>query len=106
MAQGKDGWLPRYSGGLRPPFHQLTRSPAVPDIPQSSFEPRDRIRVQRGTSRNQYTPASLTELSHFEGLTGDKPFRISEGYPRVFTTGKGAAAYFGGIWEALIRGGG
>src|SRR5437868_69319 len=60
MAQGKDVWLPRYSGWLRPPFHRLTRSPAVPDIQQSSFELRDRIRVQRGTSRNQYTPASLS----------------------------------------------
>jgi hypothetical protein len=48
----------------------------------------------------------LARPSQFEGLTGAKPFRISEGYPRVFTTEKGAATYFGGIWEALIRGGG
>ena len=48
----------------------------------------------------------LTRPSQFEGLTGAKPFRISEGYPRVFTTEKGGATYFGGIWEALIRGGG
>src|ERR1035441_3752 len=31
----------------------------------------------------------LTRPSQFEGLTGAKPFRISEGYPRVFTTEKG-----------------
>src|SRR5437762_2148512 len=67
MAQDKDGWLPRYSRWLRPPFHQLTRNPAVPDIQQSSFEPRDRIRVQRGTSRNQYTPASISTRSRNYG---------------------------------------
>ena len=31
----------------------------------------------------------LARPSQFEGLTGAKPFRISEGYPRVFTTEKG-----------------
>src|ERR1035441_3658576 len=31
----------------------------------------------------------LTRTPQFEGLTGAKPFRISEGYPRVFATEKG-----------------
>src|ERR1039458_8141258 len=30
----------------------------------------------------------LTRLSHFAGFIGAKPFRISEGYPKVFTTEK------------------
>jgi hypothetical protein len=47
----------------------------------------------------------LAQPSHLEGLTGGKPFRISGGYPEVFTTREGAA-YFDWIWEALIRGGG
>ena len=50
--------------------------------------------------------SALAQSSQFEGLTGAKPFRISEGYPRVFTAEKGAATYFGAVWEALIRGGG
>jgi hypothetical protein len=29
-----------------------------------------------------------------EGFAGAKPFRISEGYPKVFTTGKGAGDLF------------
>ena len=33
--------------------------------------------------------AALAQLSHLEGLTGAKPFKISKGYPRVFTTHKG-----------------
>jgi hypothetical protein len=48
----------------------------------------------------------LTEPSQFEGFTEPKPFKISRGYPRVFTTNQGAATYFDVIWEALIRGGG
>src|ERR1035437_7909197 len=31
----------------------------------------------------------IARPSQFEGLTGAKPFRISEGYPRVFTTENG-----------------
>jgi hypothetical protein len=38
--------------------------------------------------------AALAQPSHFEGLTGAKPFRISEGYPRVFTTEKGGGDLF------------
>jgi hypothetical protein len=37
---------------------------------------------------------SLTQLSHLEGFAGVKPFRISEGYPKVFTTGKGVGDLF------------
>ena len=36
----------------------------------------------------------LAELSHFAGFAVAKPFRISEGYPRVFTTGKGGGDLF------------
>src|SRR5436189_158469 len=36
----------------------------------------------------------LTQLSHFAGSAAAKAFRISGGYPKVFTTGEGAAAYF------------
>src|ERR1017187_8172532 len=32
---------------------------------------------------------TLTQPSQLEGFAGGKPFRISEGYPKVFTTGKG-----------------
>jgi hypothetical protein len=32
----------------------------------------------------------LTQPSQLEGFAEAKPFRISEGYPKVFTTGKGA----------------
>ena len=31
----------------------------------------------------------LAQPSQLEGFAGGKPFRISEGYPKVFTTGKG-----------------
>ena len=48
----------------------------------------------------------LAQLSHFAGFAAAKPFRISAGYPKVFTTGEGAAVYFAATWEALIRGGG
>src|SRR3989442_15561600 len=51
-------------------------------------------------------PLALPQLSHFAGSAAAKAFRISGGYPKVFTTGEGAAAYFDAIWEALIRGGG
>src|ERR1035437_6713688 len=40
----------------------------------------------------------LARPSQFEGLTGAKPFRISEGYPRVFTTEKGGGDLF---WRDL-----
>ena len=33
-----------------------------------------------------FGPALLTQLSHLEGLSAAKSFRISEDYPRVFTT--------------------
>jgi hypothetical protein len=36
----------------------------------------------------------LAQLSHLEGFAGVKPFRISEGYPKVFTTGKGVGDLF------------
>jgi hypothetical protein len=32
--------------------------------------------------------AQLAELSHFEGFAAVNSFRISEGYPKVFTTEK------------------
>jgi hypothetical protein len=38
--------------------------------------------------------AALAQLSHLEGFAGVKPFRISEGYPKVFTTGKGVGDLF------------
>src|ERR1017187_5663823 len=41
---------------------------------------------------------ALARPSQFEGLTGAKPFRISEGYPRVFTTEKGGGDLF---WRDL-----
>src|ERR1017187_7318250 len=44
------------------------------------------------------TPILLARPSQFEGLTGAKPFRISEGYPRVFTTEKGGGDLF---WRDL-----
>ena len=34
--------------------------------------------------------AGLAELSHFAGFEAAKPFRISGGYPKVFTTAKAA----------------
>jgi hypothetical protein len=36
----------------------------------------------------------LAQLSHLEGFAGVKPFRISGGYPKVFTTGKGVGDLF------------
>ena len=48
----------------------------------------------------------LADFSHFEGLARGNLFRISEHYPKVFTTEEGAATYYDGIWDALIRGGG
>jgi hypothetical protein len=36
----------------------------------------------------------LARLSHLEGFAGVKSFRISEGYPKVFTTGKGVGGLF------------
>jgi hypothetical protein len=39
-------------------------------------------------------PRILAQLSHLEGFAGAKPFRISEGYPKVFTTGKGVGDLF------------
>ena len=36
----------------------------------------------------------LAQLSHLEGFAGVKPFRISEGYPKVFTTGGGGSATY------------
>jgi hypothetical protein len=36
----------------------------------------------------------LAQLSHLEGFAGAKPFRISGGYPKVFTTGKGVGDLF------------
>ena len=65
-----------------------------------------RLRFGNSPTMIWIEPASLARPSQFEGLTGAKPFRISEGYPRVFTAEKGAATYFGVVWEALIRGGG
>lgn len=50
--------------------------------------------------------AQLAYLSHFEGLARGNLFRISEHYPKVFTTGRGSATCYDGIWDALIRGGG
>ena len=52
----------------------------------------------------------LAELSQFAGFANAKSCRISEGYPKVFTTAKGwAATGFGargGACDDLIRGGG
>ena len=36
----------------------------------------------------------LTQLSQLEGSQGGKPFRISEGHPKVFTTEKGVGDLF------------
>ena len=36
----------------------------------------------------------LAQPSQLEGFAGAKPFRISEGYPKVFTTGKGVGDLF------------
>jgi len=36
----------------------------------------------------------LAQPSQLEGFAWGKPFRISEGYPKVFTTGKGAGDLF------------
>ena len=38
----------------------------------------------------------LARPSHFEGFTGAKPLRMSEGYPRVFTTEKGVGRLISG----------
>src|ERR1019366_10527379 len=46
----------------------------------------------------------LARPSQFEGLTGAKPFRISEGYPRVFTTEKGGGDLSWGDLGGLGRG--
>jgi hypothetical protein len=37
---------------------------------------------------------SFAQLSQLEGFAGVKPFRISEDYPKVFTTGKGDGDLF------------
>ena len=75
---------------------------------QNSAKPLAYARGSEGPrdSKALTEPRPLARPSQFEGLTGAKPFRISEGYPRVFTTEKGAATYLGVIWEALIRSGG
>jgi predicted nucleic acid-binding protein len=39
-------------------------------------------------------PCLLAQPSQLEGFAGDKSFRISEGYPKVFTTKKGAGDLF------------
>ena len=53
-----------------------------------------RNRRARLTAQAQTPPPILAELSHFAGFAVAKPFRISEGYPRVFTTGKGCGGLF------------
>ena len=44
--------------------------------------------------RGQFVRTWLARLSHLEGFAGVKSFRISEGYPKVFTTGKGVGTLF------------
>jgi len=39
-------------------------------------------------------PALLAQPSQLKGFAGAKPFRISRGYPKVFTTKKGAGDLF------------
>src|ERR1035441_5103725 len=50
------------------------------------------------TATSRTNSRMLSRPSQFEGLTGAKPFRISEGYPRVFTTEKGGGDLF---WRDL-----
>src|ERR1035438_6818806 len=44
--------------------------------------------VQTSKVRTVCVSPALARLSHFAGFIGAKPFRISEGYPKVFTTEK------------------
>ena len=53
-------------------FASLMRYPGCPDLPEPE----------------------LAQPSQLEGFAGDKSFRISEGYPKVFTTKKGAGDLF------------
>ena len=45
-------------------------------------------------TKNQALSFILAQLSQLEGFQGGKPFRISEGYPKVFTTEKGVGDLF------------
>jgi glycosyltransferase involved in cell wall biosynthesis len=54
----------------------------------------DNVRTLMALSDVVVVPSTLAQLSHLEGFAGAKPFRISEGYPKVFTTGKGVGDLF------------
>ena len=79
IADGFDDWLA--ASGYTPGSREF----AVRMLPHVDADLRRR-RVRDVTS--------LTQPSHFEGLTGPKPFRISKGYPKVFTTKKESTTYF------------
>jgi hypothetical protein len=47
------------------------------------------LRHHGQTHRGRVVCGCLAQPSQLEDFAGVKPFRISEGYPKVFTTGKG-----------------
>jgi hypothetical protein len=82
------------------PFHQLADGIGQLSLTESRKIGND-LAHQIQFAGGEHAPteqrhvARLAELSHFAGFTGAKPFRISQGYPTVFTTERGAATYFG-----------
>jgi predicted nucleic acid-binding protein len=61
-----------------------------------AYDPGDsrKQRIAQDLVRRALAGDILAQLSHLEGFARAKPFRISEGYPKVFTTGEGVGDLF------------
>ena len=93
-----DNWEDSNCWDVHAPDSEGEGEAVAPDVPR----PRPAASAERLASKPEPlvlgAGALLARPSQFEGLTGAKPFRISEGYPRVFTTEKGGGDLF---WRDL-----